>query len=109
MTVSLGALKQRAQTRLDGFEARVLGSEAAVPRHLYTTEWASLSPPVGSVSVSGPVLVLGEEVLGLEGAECVDAATSRGMLTQRLGRRARLDRLSFPSLGHADFACVAGE
>ena len=74
MSVSLGALRQRAQTRLDGFEARALGSEAAVPRHLYTTEWASLSPPpLRSVSFSGPVLVLGEEVLGLEGAECVDA------------------------------------
>ena len=36
-------------------------------------------------------------------------ATACALRQQRLGRRARLDRLRFPSLGHADFACVAGE
>ena len=57
--VRLGDVSVQPYTQLDGFKLRALRSEAPAQRHLYMTEWYSLS--VAAASPLGLTLLVGHQ------------------------------------------------
>ena len=80
--VRLGAVGHAAQAQLDGFKSRALRVSAPAQRHLYATEWRSVS--VSPAEPGARVLVLSDEELVRAGCERLGSTTQRHELAAKL-------------------------